>query len=81
MIFGLLLAYVVAPVVAYFLIDSAAVHDFNAVEQFSARAAEVRQIAQITSAITIMGLGEALVSALYSFGVFVIWFIGPPEKK
>jgi hypothetical protein len=36
---------------------------------------------RVILALTIFGWGTALLSALYSFGVFAIWFVGPRDEE
>jgi hypothetical protein len=81
-IVGLLVAYVVTPAVAYFLIGGASRGGVNfASGDFVAGMADVQYAARVTSVLAIVGVGIALSSALYSFVVFALWFVGPPEKK
>jgi hypothetical protein len=80
-ILGLLVAYVVTPVVAHYLVDKASAGGFKQIDNWAARAAEFEQIVWVTFALKAGGLGVAISAALFSFAVFAIWLVGPPEKK
>jgi hypothetical protein len=81
-ILGLLVTYVVTPAIAYFLIGGASPGGVNfASGDPLAGMADVQYAVRVTSVLAIVGLGIAMLSALYSFVVFALWFVGPPEKK
>lgn len=81
-IFGLLLAYVVSPIVIYFAAPTP-IFDGRSllgnpvdVTQFTSG---MQQLNRFATVMTILGFGVTVVSALYSFVIFAIWFVGPPE--
>jgi len=80
-IFGLLLAFVVAPIFAFAFMHTIPQGRIGQVEEYAAFAENLRHLYQVYSVLTIGGLGLATLFAIYSFVVFAIWFIGPPEKK
>jgi hypothetical protein len=84
-IFGLLVAHVITPTVAYFaaprvILDGGSLFgDSGDTTQLTRQMAGIQHLNQVITVMTIFGFGVTVVSVLYSFVIFAIWFVGPPE--